>query len=378
MGVHDAVWAKALVLAQDERKFTVVTADVLAFPPGFKAAVIERLATNGWSSNQVLLLPSHSHTSIDMMALHPGNEFGIPQIGIFQKELFERTADQLAKVIRDAGKDLVSMSAASAAISVPDRNRNRRHGGATHDTDLTVTRVDTTDGRPLAVLVNWTAHPTFMDAEDMLFSGDWPGHLQRTMEALIGHGVSVMFYNGAEGDQSPVPPPDCGSNWERAERYGRELGIIAWRAWEKIQPQEVKVFGYHTETIVLPKRQSHPDFMKTGGAEYGLDEARRKDFLDRLVPAQTHSTCLRLGDLVVLGVPGEMTAQLGSEAKSKTRQITGATCVTIAGLADEWVSYILPAEEYRKAGYEASMSFYGETLGNTLVEGVIHGARGLK
>jgi hypothetical protein len=39
---------------------------------------------------------------------------------------------------------------------------------------------------------------------------------------------------------------------------------------------------------------------------------------------------------------------------------------------------ILPAEEYRKAGYEASMSSYGETLGNTLVEGVIRGARGLK
>jgi len=378
VGVHDAIWAKALVLDQDERKFAVVTADVLAFPPGFKAAVIELLATSGWSADQILLLASHSHTSIDMMALHPGNVFGIPQAGIFQKELFEHTVGQLAKVILDADKDLVSISAASTTITVPDRNRNRRHGGTIHDTDLTVTRVDTSEGRPFAVLVNWTAHPTFMDAEDMMFSGDWPGHLQRTMEALIAHGVTVMFYNGAEGDQSPVPPPDCGSNWERAERYGREMGIIAWRAWEKIQPQEVRAFGYHTETIVLPKRQSHPDFMKTGGAEYGLNEGKMKDFLERLVPAQTHSTCLRLGDLVILGVPGEMAAQLGLEAKSQTRQITGAACVTIGGLADEWVSYVLPAEEYRRGGYEASMSFYGETLGNTLVEGMIRSARGLK
>ena len=68
IGEHDAIWAKALVLAQDERKFALVTADVLAFPPGFKAAVIERLVTNGWSANQVMLLASHSHTSIDMMA----------------------------------------------------------------------------------------------------------------------------------------------------------------------------------------------------------------------------------------------------------------------------------------------------------------------
>src|SRR3974390_2770034 len=148
-GVHDAIWGKALVLAQDERKLVLVTADVLAFPPGFKAAVIERLVTNGWSADQVLLLASHSHTSIDMMALHPGNEFGIPQAGIFQKELFEHTADRLAQVIRDADKDLVSILAGSATTSVPDRNRNRRHGGGIHDADLTVTRVDATGGDPL-------------------------------------------------------------------------------------------------------------------------------------------------------------------------------------------------------------------------------------
>src|SRR5437899_9092789 len=74
-GVHDAVWAKALVLTQGEHKFALVTADALAFPPHFKAAVIERLVPDGWSAEQVLLLPSHSHTSIDLMALHPGNVF---------------------------------------------------------------------------------------------------------------------------------------------------------------------------------------------------------------------------------------------------------------------------------------------------------------
>ncbi len=377
VGVHDAVRAKALVLVQGEQKFALVTADVLALPPQFKAAVIQRLAPD-WTGEQVMLLPSHSHTSIDMMALHPGNTFAIPQVGIFQKELFEFTADRLAKVVREAGQKPMAVFAGSSTTVAPDRNRNRRTAGGIHDTNLTVTRMDATDGRPLAVLVNWTAHPTFMDAEDMLFSGDWPGHMQRTMEALIGQGVTVMFYNGAEGDQSPVPPSDCGSNWERAERYGRDIGISAWRAWENIRPQPVKVFAYHTEAIALPQRQWHPDFMKTGGAEYGLDESMMRGFVEHLVPAQTHSTCLRLGDVVILGVPGEMAAQLGLEIKAKARQIASACCVTIGGLADEWVSYILPAEQYRKGGYEASMSFYGETLGSTLVEGVVHGVDVLK
>ena len=378
VGVHDAVWAKALVVAKGERQFALVTADVLAFPPQFKAAAIKRLAAEGWTAETVMLLPSHTHTSFDMMALHPGNTFGIPQLGVFHKALFEHTAEQLARAVREAGQKLSPVVAGTTTVSVPDRNRNRRSGQAAHDTDLTVTRVDTSGGQPLAVLVNWTAHPTFMDEEDMLFSGDWPGHLQRTLEALIGHGVIAMFYNGAEGDQSPTPPEEAGSRWERAERYGRDMGIEAWRIWDKTPAREVKAFGFHTEVIKLPKITWHPDFMKTGGAEYGLSETMMQGFLDALQPTQTHSTCLRLGDLVILGVPGETAAQLGIETKAKARKTTGASCVTIGGLADEWVSYILPAEEYRKGGYEASVSFYGETLGITIVEGVLRASGGLK
>jgi hypothetical protein len=370
VGVHDKVWAKALVLAKGNQKFALVTADVLAFPPQFKAAVMERLASEGWSADQIMLLPSHTHTSFDMMALHPGNKFGIPQVGIFHKELFEHTAGHLATAVREAARRLSPALAGSTTVSVPDRNRNRRRGLTTHDMDLTVTRVDASTGKPLAVLVNWTAHPTFMDQEDMLFSGDWPGHLQRTLEALIGQGVVAMFYNGAEGDQSPTPPQEAGSRWERAERYGREMGIQAWRAWDRTQPREVNVFACHTATITLPKTTWHPDFMKTGGAEYGLNEAMMRGFLDALQPTQTRSTCLRLGDLVILGVPGEMAAQLGMEAKAKARQLTGAACVTIGGLADEWVSYILSADEYRRGGYEASVSFYGETLGAKILDSV--------
>jgi len=378
VGVHDRVWAKALVLAQGDRKFALVTADVLGFPPRFKDAVMARLAGEGWRADQVLLLASHTHTSFDLMALHPGNKFNIPQIGIFQKALFERVADALATVIREANQKLTLVVAGSTTVSVPDRNRNRRGGLTAHDTDLTVTRVDTRAGQPLAVLVNWTAHPTFMDAQDMLFSGDWPGHLQRTVEALVGQGAVTMFYNGAEGDQSPTPPAGTDSHWERAERYGRDMGIRAWRIWEKIKPHPVEEFSWHTETIALPKIAWHPDFMKTGGAEYGLNESTIGGLLEALQPTQTHSTAFRFGDLVILGVPGEMAAELGITLKQQARDLTGAKCVTIGGLADEWVSYILPAAEWRKGGYEASVSFYGETLGDTMMAGVLRAAKGLK
>jgi hypothetical protein len=372
-GVHDRVFAKALALSDGTRKFTVVTVDIVAFPPALKPALVERLAEDGVTKDQLLLLPSHSHTSIEMNAINPANTFDVPQIGIYNPRVFDFVMERMVQVVRDAGRELVPVTVGTSSIAIDGWNRNRR-GGAETDRELTVTRIDRAQGQPLAVLVNFTAHPTFMSGKDMLFSGDWPGHLQRTLESLIGGGVTAMYYNGAQGDQSPVARADSGdSRWERAERYGRDLGVVAFNQWQKTPTRPDVAFAYEQHTFKLPERGWHPDFMKTGGAEYGLNETLLKEMLPRLFPSQVDSLSLRLGDLVIVGIPGEMAASLGLKVKSETARLTGAQHPTIGGLADVWVSYMLPAAEYRRGGYESSMSFYGESLGDTIVSGALAG-----
>lgn len=376
-GVHDRIYAKALVIRDGERKFVLVTADLLGFPPPVKPALVAALAAQGWKSEQILLLPSHSHTSIEMNAINPLNTFAVPQIGIFSPRVYEFFMERLVRVIQDADKQLVPVSVGTTAATLEGWNRNRR-GGAVTDKQLTVTRVDTREGKPLAVLVNFTAHPTFMSGEDMWFSGDWPGHLQRTVESLVGEGVTAMYYNGAEGDQAPQGRPDAGeSRWERAERYGRDLGIVCYKQWQQTRPHADVEFKFHLHTFPLPERTWHPDFMKTGGAEYGLSEELFKQMLPKMFPANGESVSLRLGDLLIVGIPGEMAAALGLKIKSEAARITGAKYPTIGGLADVWISYMLPAEEYRRGGYESSVSFYGETLGDTVVAGAVAGVEAL-
>ncbi|HZZ80233.1 MAG TPA: hypothetical protein VFE62_17095, partial [Gemmataceae bacterium] len=303
------------------------------------------------------------------------NTFQVPQIGIYNARVHEFVLSRLVEVIRQAERQVVEVSAGTTTKSIEGWNRNRR-GGTVTDNDLTVTRIDTADGKPFAVLVNYTAHPTFMNEQDMLFSGDWPGHLQRTVESLVGEGVTAMYYNGAEGDQAPVGRPDAGtSRWERAERYGRDLGIVAWKQWQETMTSPDVSFSYHSHSIALPERTWHPDFMKTGGAEYGLSEKLFKEMLPVLFPDKVDSISLRLGELLIVGIPGEMAASLGMKIKSEAGRITGATNPVIGGLADQWISYMLPTEEYRRGGYESSVSFYGETLGDTIVNGAIAGVK---
>lgn len=375
-GVHDRIWAKALVVRQGEKRFALVTADMLALPPGFKTAVVEAIAADGWTADRVMLLPSHSHTSIDMQAINPKNTFGIPQLGVFNQALYDRTVTLFARVVRNASRIETPCTVGTRSVVLSGWSHNRRDAGGATQPELTVTRIDSA-GSPLAILVNWTAHPTFMGPDDMMFSGDWPGHLQRTVEALAGKGVTVMYYNGAEGDQAPTARPDSGDNWEKAERYGRELAVEVWKLWNKTRAQRNTGLFFHLEPIPLPERLPHPDFMKTGGAEYGLTEANVRGIVERLTPTATHSIVLRLGDLVIAGVPGELTATLGDEIKSKLRGVLKVRHVVIGGLADEWTSYILASDQYRKGGYEASMSFYGDRLAATIVDGVVRSGAAL-
>jgi hypothetical protein len=112
------------------------------------------------------------------------------------------------------------------------------------------------------------------------------------------------------------------------------------------------------------------NFKATGGG-YGLTEA----LTDGNAPAPPACRCG--WDLVVIGISGELGVQLGQQIKKEAKQITGAKHPIIGGLADEWLSYILTLEQYKLGQYEASVSFYGPKLGETIVNGALAGVKEL-
>ncbi len=379
-GVHDRVYVKALVVTDGaQRRYAVITADILGFPPTFKPALVQQLASDGWTSDQIMLLPSHAHTSLEMNAINSANVFGIKQIGVFDPRLLEWTIEKCVAATRAAASGVQRVTIGTAACELDGWNRNRRVAGGPVDRSLTVTRIDLQDGKPLAALVNFTAHPTFLGSEHMLFSGGWPGYLQRGLERMIGDDITVLYYNGAEGDQSPVDQAQSGDDrWQAAEQYGVRLAGQAHELWSTITPQRDILFDYSLQAIALPARRWHPDFMETGGKEYGLSEQLLTQALPLLFPSKSVTGSLRLGDLLIVGVPGEMTAELGLDLKQRVRATTGASCVTIGGLANEWISYILSADQYQAGGYEASVSFYGPELGQCIISGAAACAASLK
>ena len=371
-GIHDHIMAKALALKKGDRKYLIITLDLLGIQSNVKSDLIKRLDGMGWNMENMMLLPSHSHGSLEMAALNSKNVLNNPNLGIFQPELLAFLIDKLEKLVKDVDKNYQQVKIATGSRILEGLNRNRRKDPDV-DKELIVTRIDLKNGKPLALLVNWTAHPTFIGGEDMQLSAEWPGYLQNDLQDLIGQGVTAMYFNGSEGDQSTMLKSDKRS-YEKIQIYGKTIADKAFELYNEIRPLEVSEFNYTYNLTKLPGHVAHPSFMKTGGEEYGLNDQTVKIVMDILGPGEVGLGAVRIGDLLISGIPGEMTAVLGQKVKNAVKQ-SGIKYAAIGGMANEWISYILSSDQYLHGeGYESSMSFYGPDLGEVITSGAIKAA----
>ncbi len=374
-GIHDHIWAKALTLKKGNRKYALITLDLLMLPDNVKSDLIKKIPGKGWSNENIMLLPSHSHGSLEMDALNSKNDLNNRQLGLFQPELLAFLLDKLATLLNEADRNYRPVRIGTGSQFLEGLNQNRRKDPDI-EKEMLVTRIDLENGMPLAVLVNWTAHPTFLDGPDMLLSAEWPGYLQTNLEHLIGNGVTTMYYNGSEGDQAPVLDV-VKSDYEKTEIYGKIIAEKAFDLYKKVKSKELNEFNYSYTIVSLPKHRAHPTFMKTGGEEYGITDQTLNKVMDILGPKKVGIGAVRIGNLIISGVPGEMTAVLGLKLK-KSIKTMGIEYVAIGGLANQWISYILSSDQYLNGqGYESSMSFYGPDLGSVISHGVIQNAKSI-
>ena len=368
-GIHDNIRAKALMLKMGNRKYAVITLDLLMLPGNVKSDLVKRITVPGWSNENIILLPSHSHGSLEMDALNSQNDLNNPQLGVYQPELLAFLLDKLEKLFKETDRNYQPVKIGTGSQILEGLNQNRRKDPDI-DKELIVTRIDLLNGTPLAVLVNWTAHPTFLDSPDMLLSAEWPGYLQTTLADLIGNRVTVMYFNGSEGDQAPILE-GSESGYEKIKIYGNKIADKAFGLYKEIKCKDSLPFNYSYMTISLPHHEAHPTFMKTGGDEYGITENTLKRVMDMLGPEKVGLGALRIGDLLISGVPGELTAILGQKVKT-TLKNSEIKYVAIGGIANQWISYVLSLDQYLYGeGYESSMSFYGPDLGEVISNGMI-------
>ncbi len=369
-GVHDPVYARALVLSGGGSKVGLVSLDLCFMPANIKAEVIKRVqaaGVAGLDSDHVLIAATHTHSAPDPLAMHSRNTFAFKGWSSFDAHLLDFTAGKIADAIIQADHRLAPAQAGTETYDATGQNRNRR-GDKITDPVLTLLRVMGLDGHPIAAVVNFAAHPTLYDDDMLEVSADWPGvmtaDVEKTMKDAGGDAPVCLFLNGAEGDASPNGV-DGKKNAEKVLAYGHTIGKIASDLLPKIvMKPDVQVHAW-TQAVSLPPRKPNALFILAAG-QIGLGFAQARDLAMGLMPETTHLGFVQVGDLLFLGFPCEPTAPLGLAAKAAARK-AGFPQPAVVALANDWLAYALTPEQYRAGKYETGMSFYGDQFGPALL-----------
>lgn len=364
-GILDTIYAKALVLDWNGEKSAIITLDVCSAPKCLLDESLQKAAVAGLSFQNTMMTASHTHAGLEGFSMDRRNVANNPNIGIFSEEVLNFVSGRVAEAIQAANAALQPVTAGSGSTEIADMIANRRHDTFV-DRGLTVLRLDNAAGKPYVVLVNFTAHGTIVGPNEMLISGEWAGNMQRTVEAMMGEGVTCMYTNGAEGDISPSKRHG-GSAWEKAANFGLEIGVQAARAAEAVKTHPVKTMTLRFVSVTLPPRMAAPDFAKIAGDEYKVDAQMIDILLGSMFPGEAPLYALRIDDFEMLTFPGEPICQIGLAIKDAMRA-KGIENPCVAALTSEHIGYILTADEYQQSGYEVTASFYGEGLGQLMLD----------
>jgi len=365
-GIHDRLLARCLFLEMDGTRVALVSADLLAFTLPLRDAVQDGIRDLG--VDLLLLAATHTHSGPGGYVKGWATEKFL--MGSHDEEALGLLAARIAGAVRDAAGTLRPARIAYGKGQAPDLCRNRRREGGPADADVGVLWVEAADnGRPIALAVNFGAHPTVLSPENLLYSGDYAGMACARLHRELG--VPALFFSGTLGDLKPHLPGT--REWEApleeqyrdAEAIAEALAREVLEVKAGLEPETVRSLDAAQRWVPLPRVN-----LRASCFYYVFTPAVRLLFRN-LFHEQTLFQAVRMNDWVLAAVPAEISTELGREIKRSTP----ARVVMLAGLANDTLGYALAPEDYRQGGYEACMTFYGRQTGPFFVHQAVETLR---
>jgi len=342
VGVADKLSAKAVCLSDGKTEIAIVSTDLIGVTARLVSAVRRSLERKtGIPGANILIAATHTHFGpvVREYTFNPGPD------PAYIKTLREK----LTRLVMKAHGNLTGVSVGAARGEAGELLYNRRPRGKDGKAVMTwvlpseepgltfgpvdpavgVFRVEDNTGKLVCALINFACHPV-AGGKDMFYqiSADYPGHATGVVEQVEG-GI-CLFTLGAAGNMNPVKRGRLARL-----RTGRALGGEALRRLQLLSTTGEARLAAVRRAVTLP--------MKT---EIAADANQKPS------PGQTEITTeiqgLRIGDTVLLGLPGEVLVELGLEIKKKA----GVENLFLISLANDAVGYICHHRAYESGGYE--------------------------
>lgn len=345
-GTLDPLFASAVVIQAGEKKLAIVGLDLGRSPAEATIQNIRARIKEKAGIEYSFISGSHTHHG---PVLELTNEEGKGK-GKFDAALryYQELEDGIVAAILEADAKLVPARLAVGVVKLNGFNRNRhtKFEPKPVDPDLGVIRLDDTNGRPVAVIVNFTGHPTMIDAGVLRFSADYVGALKATVEKEFGG--QAVFMQGAAGDMSVSK----GANKDYLE-FGQALGREAVKLAASLKPEEV------AKPSLDVKEDRFKFSSRTDWSNPSIRAAFGAAFFPELIPNFTDeyaegirprlTVALLNGELALVGASGEFFCNHSVRLKERAR----VKQLFFFGYCNGYHQYFPTIEAVAEGGYGA-------------------------
>ena len=204
------------------------------------------------------------------------------------------------------------------------------------DDKVQVVRIDSTAGKPIAVMIHYACHGTSLGGRNSKLSGEWMGRMQEYVEKQFP-GAGSIYLPGAAGDINPRVvggldsfQDDVRTTWALGEEIGTEVARV-YRSLNPLPPANTRI-QLETKEILLPRQYRE----------------LLENFTDTAVKVPT--TAVRISDLMWITFPGEMFHAIGEQA----RAAAPSTYAHFLGYTNGYVGYFPEQKAYAEGGYEVA------------------------
>lgn len=403
-GVHDDLYAKAIVIESGDKRAALVALDVITTTRDLVADARRAIEeATGIPAAHVMISATHAHTG-PVIADQSRRSQSLGGGSDLSRSYRESLPAKIAEAVRRADEAKVPATARAARGSESSIAFNRRFHmsdgtvgwnpgkrnprivkpAGVIDPGVPIVYFESLDGDPLAVYVNYAVH--LDNVGGPAISADLPYTLSKLIAEFKGPDVVTVFTAGCCGDINHIDvfwdEPQKG--FENAARMGIILAAEVLRNWPKLETVDEVTLRVDREMVALPLPEISPEdvpaaeavverhrsgstpqpsFLETVNAYKVLDVAAR-DGRAQEVEVQVIS----LGDVIAwVSLPGEVFVELGLEIK----QDSPFQHTIIAELANGSIGYIPSRRAYNQGNYEVVSARCAEGSGEMLVDAAV-------
>ncbi|MGQ9555200.1 MAG: neutral/alkaline non-lysosomal ceramidase N-terminal domain-containing protein [Anaerolineae bacterium] len=392
-GVHDPLYAKAIVFDNEEERVGVICADSIGFANHLLGpsrhftdelrARVKRLC--GLEPTGLMLAATHAHSTNETLGIT--RLLDVPAAAYWLDTLL----DQLASAVVMACNDLQSCELKVGRGEVIGVGHNRRPAWSKLpiegqiaqgrlDPQLQVLVCQNEEKNARQVLINFQTHPVTVQVQPLV-SADYPGYATAMVQRNLSGCRACLFMQGAAGNINPLR--DDTRDFRDVALYGTMVAGEALKLTGRLLGDDVPPMADHTlkavyERVTIPPRP----LPNREDVEAKLHEARERerqaadadakwkagreaqvlsealDVIERYSrPQEAEVQVLRVGDLAIASTPGEMFTEWGLRIKKESV----APYTFVSELTNGWVGYLLNPGGFAEGGYETSPGTWTQT-----------------